>query len=455
MGVPIALLDTGGQILAGGAPAAKEGGGAVVVPPEGAPATPIGFEDIVLGKLVAFTGDQALQSTVSSLAEELEGRFGLEQEVVTLTDRLSDSYDVTNLLQTYVRKLRPNKSLGWNARQLLAETAELLDYRLLIQWLPEHECLGWNAGPGLELSNRMRWLTANQLALDHLLNELALVPDANNMEVTIRHRGSIETPDGNLEYLLMPVRGPSALTGLAGLIRNEEDVPFETTEIRLLECLADELTNTTTNRVLQHEIRTLLFNVMKSLVAALEAKDDYTHGHSERVYELSICIARKLNLSSEDLQIMTWSALLHDVGKIGIDETILRKPGRLTAEEYEIIKTHPTLGASLLEPIEQLGMIVPGIRHHHERFDGKGYPDGLAGEEIPLLGRIIAVADTYDAIVSTRPYRSPRTEEDALEIIRDGAGTQFDPELAEIFLSLAAKGELPVVAPKRANPVSV
>lgn len=454
IGVPMALLDTAGRIIAG-APSPAGDEESAEAPPEGAITAAIEFEDVVLGTLVAYTDNSGLESMVRSLAEQLESRFGLEQEAVALTDRLSHSYDVTNLLQSYVKKLRPNRSLGWNARKLLAETSELLEERLLIQWLPEHECLGWNAGPGLELSNRMRYLTANQFAMDTLLDELALVPDANNMEATVRHRGSMMTPDGKLDYVLMPVRGPSEITGLAGLVKNEEDPSFETTEIRLLECLVDELTNTTTNRVLQFEIRTLLFNVMKSLVVALEAKDEYTHGHSERVYGLSIQLAEQLGLSEDDLQTLAWAALLHDIGKIGVDESILRKPDRLTAEEYDAIKRHPGIGASMLEPIEQLRIIVPGIRHHHERFDGKGYPDGLAGEEIPLVGRIIAVADTYDAVVSSRPYRPSRTAEQALEIIREGAGTQFDPEIAQVFLNLAAKGEIAPPAAVQEEPVSI
>lgn len=454
LNVPIALLDGEGKVLAGSAPGVEAGETAPPAP-EGAPAVPIGFEEVALGALVAYAADERLEPLIRSLAGELENHFGLERETITLTDRLSHSYDVTNLLQSYVRNLRPNKSLGWNARRLLAETAELLDHRLLIQWLPEHECLGWNAGPGLELSDRMRWLTANQLALDNLLDELTMVPDVNNTDVAVRHRGSVATPDGALDYLIMPVRGPSAVLGFAGLVKNEEDHSFETTEIRVLECLVEELTNTATNRELQFEIRSLLFNVMKSLVAALEAKDDYTRGHSERVYGLSVQIAERLGLPDKEIKILAWAALLHDMGKIGVDERILKKPGKLTDEEYEAIKTHPAKGAAMLDPIMQLRAVIPGIRHHHERWDGRGYPDGLAGEDVPLLGRIIAVADTYDAIVSSRPYRPARTAEQALAVIREGAGSQFDPEIAEVFLKMAEEGEVASAETRRAETIPV
>jgi HD-GYP domain-containing protein (c-di-GMP phosphodiesterase class II) len=144
-------------------------------------------------------------------------------------------------------------------------------------------------------------------------------------------------------------------------------------------------------------------------------------------------MAEKLGLDEERKKILQWSSILHDSGKIGIPESILNKPWRLKDEEYQIIKNHPMKGHTILEPLEQLASSLPGMLHHHERYDGKGYPHGLKGKKIPLEARIIAVADTFDAITSSRAYRPAKTPEEALKEIEKVAGTQLDPDLVEVF----------------------
>ncbi|HLN81734.1 MAG TPA: HD domain-containing phosphohydrolase, partial [Thermoanaerobaculia bacterium] len=149
----------------------------------------------------------------------------------------------------------------------------------------------------------------------------------------------------------------------------------------------------------------LFINSIRALAAAIDAKDPYTRGHSERVARYSSQVAKEMGLSAEDVRRVRLSALLHDVGKIGIDDRILRKPTALTEEEFEIMKSHPVKGAAIMEAIPQLHDVIPGMKYHHERWEGGGYPDGLAGEEIPLQGRIVSVADTFDAMTTTRPYQ--------------------------------------------------
>jgi HD-GYP domain-containing protein (c-di-GMP phosphodiesterase class II) len=180
-------------------------------------------------------------------------------------------------------------------------------------------------------------------------------------------------------------------------------------------------------------------DVIVALVEAVEAKDHYTRGHTQRVAELALAIGRELRLSSEQLRILNRAALLHDIGKIGVPDAILNKPGRLTDEEFAVIKEHPGRGYTMIANIRSLHAELGGIRSHHERLDGSGYPDGLTGDAIPLLARIIAVGDVFDALTSPRPYRGPWSHEQALALIDAGAGTEFDPTVvAALHHSLRA-----------------
>lgn len=181
----------------------------------------------------------------------------------------------------------------------------------------------------------------------------------------------------------------------------------------------------------------LLESFFTVFAATLDARDPYTAGHSERVAEYSVWIAERAAFSEEEVDLLRKSALLHDIGKIGVRDHVLLKAGRLTDEEFEQIKQHPVIGYDILMQVqlpEPLQPVLPGVRSHHERFDGKGYPDRLAGHDIPVFGRLMAVADAYDAMTSDRPYRKGMPEEKALSIIREGRGTQWDPYFADLFL---------------------
>ncbi len=191
------------------------------------------------------------------------------------------------------------------------------------------------------------------------------------------------------------------------------------------------------------EIERLSLQAVGAIAQALEARDPLTKGHSSRVAECSRAIAREMGCSDDTVEKIYQTAMLHDVGKIGIPDSILKKKGRLTPEEYESIKEHTTIGANILGAISSIGYLEDGARYHHERYDGKGYPRGLSGEEIPLVGRIIAVADVYDALVSRRHYKKRMKLETAREEIRRGAGTQFDPGIVSVFLRLLDAGAVP------------
>jgi response regulator RpfG family c-di-GMP phosphodiesterase len=177
-------------------------------------------------------------------------------------------------------------------------------------------------------------------------------------------------------------------------------------------------------------------NVLRTMVNVLEQRDSYTAGHSRRVTEITLAIAARLEVPEDQLKTLRLAGLIHDVGKIGIEDTILRKPSRLTDEEFAVIRTHPERGVQIIEPLDFLKDALPIVRHHHEFFDGGGYPGGLVGATIPRGARIVAIADTYDAITSSRAYRNARSQEVALAELQRCSGTQFDPELVALFLDI-------------------
>jgi HD-GYP domain-containing protein (c-di-GMP phosphodiesterase class II) len=198
----------------------------------------------------------------------------------------------------------------------------------------------------------------------------------------------------------------------------------------------------------------LFLETIKTLAAAIDAKDQYTHGHSERVSSFSMAISRHLGLTQEEVFRVHIAAILHDVGKLGIRESILNKPGGLSDEEFEIMRQHPSIGAQIMSPIRMLKDIIPGIRNHHETWNGKGYPDQLSGEEIPMVARIIGVADTFDAMTTTRPYQQAMTLDYVLDKMRSMSGTRFDPVVIDAFIAAVEAGDITPPAPSSEQPVS-
>ena len=192
------------------------------------------------------------------------------------------------------------------------------------------------------------------------------------------------------------------------------------------------------------ENRALFMGSITMLAGAVDEKDPYTRGHSDRVTRYSTLLAGELGLSEAEIEVVKIAAQLHDVGKIGIEDRILKKPGALTPDEYEIMKTHTTRGANILRPVQQLKEMIPGIELHHESLDGRGYPFGLKGDEIPLTPRIISVADTFDAMTTNRPYQAARPPEYALKIIQSLKVTKFDPKVVDAMQRLLDRGDLHV-----------
>lgn len=216
-------------------------------------------------------------------------------------------------------------------------------------------------------------------------------------------------------------------------LRDGEQAPFDHHDTTSAETVLVYGGHLLRNFLMVRRLQQVSLEVVASLANAIEARDAYTGGHSERVGWLAVMIGEEMGLNRSDLQMLEWTGLLHDVGKIGIAERILNKPGKLTPEEFADIERHPRLGYEVLRPLSGLKPVLDAVLYHHENYDGSGYPDGLKGDQIPLFARILRVVDIFDALTSTRSYRSGRTVEEALEILSSGAGETTDPDVTSVF----------------------
>jgi len=257
----------------------------------------------------------------------------------------------------------------------------------------------------------------------------------------------VDSVTGALAALCVPLVSSEGVVGAIAVGSRDRSFRFSSDDVRLLSTIANHVTIAIGNIELFSSLQDAYLATVRSLAAAVDAKDPYTHGHSDRVATYSGAIAEKLDLSGEQRIALEMAAYLHDIGKIGIRESILLKPGELTDEEMGQMRHHPLIGANILKPVAFPWPIAPVVRHHHERYDGDGYPAGLKGEEIPLLARILTVADAFEAMTTDRPYRPGRTQEEAIEELHACEGGQFDPRIVKAFV-----GALPGIDAGNAAP---
>jgi len=239
---------------------------------------------------------------------------------------------------------------------------------------------------------------------------------------------------GLSSLLTVPIRVKDKVIGWVNVYSYRQNYHFSEGQAKLMVILADRAAQAIDNARLYQNLRRTFRETIEGLVSALEAKDKYTSGHSRRVTEFALLVGRAIRLSPEELEKIEWAGLLHDIGKIGIRLEALNKPGKITQQEHEMFKDHSIMAKQILEQIHFLKEIVPLVYHHHENYDGSGYPDRIKGTQIPLGARILAIADTYDAMTSDRPYRKAMDQKNAVRELRRCADTQFDPGLVEVFI---------------------
>ncbi len=256
------------------------------------------------------------------------------------------------------------------------------------------------------------------------------------------NNSSSALPENVLSLMLVPLTIREKVFGILTACVDQGSVRFTEKDLYYLSFMSNKAAYAIENIALYENIYDNLFATLYAFVKAIEARDPYTEQHSNRVTRIAVTLAKDMGTNREDQDILNVAGRLHDIGKIGIRDEILLKPGRLTKEEFNIIKEHPVIGAGIVERLGLWDREKLIIRCHHERFDGNGYPDGLKGDKIPMLARILTVADVYDAIASDRAYRKKMEEEDILRIMYDGAGTQFDPDVIEVFKRLYDQGVL-------------
>lgn len=242
--------------------------------------------------------------------------------------------------------------------------------------------------------------------------------------------------------LCSPLIHKNKLLGVIQAINKKGNEIFSNEDLGLFESFANIVAIALENANLFNKIKETFFQTSFALAEAVEKRDPYTGGHVKRVTEYCLAVAEELNLNKEEKENLELSAILHDIGKIGIDDSILRKPAPLDDKEIEIMKKHPQIGLEILSKVKHLSDIVVGTFSHHEKYDGTGYPQGLKGEDIPIIGRIIAVCDTFDAMTSNRPYRKGLDDKIAIEEIRKNKGKQFDPIIVDAFIKAFEKGKI-------------
>jgi putative nucleotidyltransferase with HDIG domain len=368
----------------------------------------------------------------------------LQRENSDLSSHLSATYEELSLLYGLTQKLKISASIEELGRKALEWLAEAVAAEgLLLELLPHANSLD---EPGASPPRESLFLPFGDCPLDRfrfhrLIEYLNLDQQTQPQLINSSKTDDFDWPARDVrQAVIVPLTEGENLFGWLAAINHQQNREFGSSEANLLSSVATILGIHAGNLELYREQADFLAGVVRALTSAIDAKDPYTCGHSDRVARIAVRLADRMGLTAADLETVYLSGLLHDIGKIGIDDQVLRKPGRLTESEYEHIKLHAEIGYRILKDLKQLGQVLPAVRHHHESWNGTGYPFGLNGTEIPLFARIIAVADAFDAMSSDRPYRKGMPDEKLDEIFRAGAGRQWDTDVVDAFF--AARDEI-------------
>ena len=290
---------------------------------------------------------------------------------------------------------------------------------------------------GNELRNNPRISALSRQICDLVMEEKnSKLIDPYVLEAEDRLKALAERHDLNYSILAAPMFNQDRPIGVVILLRDNEQEMYVADDLQLLTVFGSQTASAIENARLYGQMREMNNEIIRSFAQAVEAKDIYTRGHSDQVAYYATRLGRELGLSNSELDKLYLAGIVHDIGKIGIPDHILNKPDRLTSDEFSIMKKHPEVGRNILAQVGSLQNILPIIYHHHERIDGKGYPTGLKGTQIPYLARLVTVVDAFEAMTSDRAYRNALHLDKVKEIMHDGAGSQWEPELVEAWLSI-------------------
>lgn len=393
----------------------------------------------------------ALSEMLGLLVENFEASFKAEQEIEVISAELAQTYEelvLLHKLSTHMNVTEPDANFLQMACDSLTEIVLVEGIAILLEKTVETEKkLVLAAGSGLiDIDEHTAGLLHCRLVdeinsgKEALLDSEVYSPFKYQWPASVRNIIAVplcakEKADS---HFAQKTKTGDSIIGLMVAINRIDKPDFDSTDVKLFNSVAGGCAVFIENGRLFNDLKELFIGSLKALTSSIDAKDKYTHGHSERVALISRWIAEKAAqtepLEQEQIHRIYLAGLLHDIGKIGIDEAVLRKQGRLTEQEMDRIRRHPSIGAGILGEIKQMRDIVPGVLCHHERVDGRGYPNGLTGSQVPLIGKIVGLADSFDAMTSKRTYRDARTVEDALAEIQKGLGTQFDDKVGRMFL---------------------
>ena len=362
---------------------------------------------------------------------------GRDQELHELVSQLSHNYEEITLMYQLTREARVSRSPREVHELTLTLLSEVLPAGQLVMISVQEEPVisrGANVLNPQQCRELIELLENGQVHAPLVQNHVQSKPWAKQFP-------------GLKRLIAVPVSEAGERFGTLIAINTIDGSELGSVEASLISAVAAILATHYTNVKLFHDVEELFMGIVRALSSAIDAKDPYTCGHSERVARMAQRLGQELGLPKDQVDLLYLAGLLHDVGKIGIRDAVLCKPGRLNDEEFEHIKAHTRIGHEILSRVRQLGAVLPGVRSHHEIIDGSGYPDGLKGDEIPLMARILAVVDSYDAMSSDRCYRRGLYSERIQEIFRLGAGKQWDPNVVEALL--AAHDEIAALAADR------
>ncbi len=380
---------------------------------------------------------QYVRTMLEMFAESFNGVTRSEEQVELVSTELAQTYEEMMLLHKMTTNMKLTES-DCNYLQMacdsLTELVSVEGIAILLEKGSESERrMVLSAGAGVIRLDR-RWI---DILLTRLEDEIASGKDAlldSAVYEPFRH----DWPSWVRSIIAVPLYRKDRIIGMMVAANRLDKADFDSIDVKLFTSVASECAVFIENGRLFTDLKELFMGSLKALTSSIDAKDQYTRGHSERVAFISRWIAEKLaaqgTLHQEQIHRVYLAGLLHDVGKIGISEAVLRKTGPLTDMEWKQIQAHPTIGAGILAEIKQMRDIIPGVLCHHERHDGKGYPDGLKGDDIPLIGKIVMIADSFDAMTSKRTYRDAMTIAAAMEEMRAQSARQFDPDIVRVFL---------------------